>query len=141
CFYGRWKVSARRHSIPDAIEISFQIYFKFFHGLIPLASWYMDVDLIGQAPLLRHHYSSFITLTSLSAPVQHIGTFSLAGSLLVPFPYTSMRQVHVVQHKSPSWTHAISMPGTVQPISRLPLNLSQDNENFLVLTPFALFDT
>ena len=50
-------------------------------------------------------------------------------------------QVLAVPHESPNWNHAICMPDTIHPVSRLPMNLSQAIFKNLVLMSFKSLDT
>ena len=93
----------------------------------------------GQVPSLNSHYRSFVTNTDLSAPVPRIDTISLTGSPLVPFSYTSRRQVPAVPHESPDQAHATSMPDVVWPVGRYPPDSSRGNITSPVLTPFVHF--
>jgi len=58
------------------------------HGALPVARW-PDLDVGDLPPSLRRHYTRFHTTTGQSAPGRRIGTFSLTGSPLVPFPLAS----------------------------------------------------
>jgi len=89
----------------------------------------------GQVPLLLRHYSGFIATTDLSAPVPRIDTIGLAEFPLVPFSYTSRRQVPAVQHESQDQAHATSMPGAAWPVSRHPPGFSRGNITSPVSTP------
>jgi hypothetical protein len=95
----------------------------------------------GQVPLLLHHYSGFIATTDLSAPVPRIDTIGLAGFPLVPFSYTSRRQVPAVQRESPDQAHATSMPGAAWTVSRHPPGLSRGNITSPVSTPSVYLST
>ncbi|WP_250121625.1 hypothetical protein [Chroococcidiopsis sp. CCMEE 29] len=54
---------------------------------------------------------------------------------------SSSPQVPAIQRESPDQAHATSMPGAVWSVNRFPPNLSQSNENSLVLTPSTNFGT
>jgi len=93
----------------------------------------------GQVPSLNLHYRGFCATANLSAPVPRIDTVGLAGSPLVPFSYTSRRQVPAVQHESPDQDHATSMPGAAWTVNRHPPDLSRSNITSPVLTPRLCF--
>ncbi len=59
----------------------------------PVPRWPIDSGASDPPPSLCPHYRDFITTTGQSAPARRIGTFGLAVSLLVPFPFSIDRQV------------------------------------------------
>src|SRR6516225_7760194 len=80
----------------------------------------------------------FLAITEQSAPARRIGTFGLAGSLLVPFPLASLdRFSSSVQ--SPNESHASYTPDTVWPVGRFPPHSSWSSGATRVLLPSNAF--
>lgn len=84
----------------------------------------MRVGQSNPTPLLYGHYSRFIALTGRSVLEPCIGTQCLAFLHLARSLGITTR-VPAVPPKRLDRDHAISMPDTAQPVSRLPLDSSR----------------
>src|ERR1700746_2754093 len=73
-------------------------------GAPPVASW-LAPNVGDLPPSLCERYTRFITITEQSAPLRRIGTFGLAGSPLVLFPW-HRRPGSQVPYESPNESHA-----------------------------------